>query len=237
MFRKISIIVITILTFQFTSMHVHAGSQSVDTELIILLDASQSVDAIEFKQQRDAYTSVFKDHLLIKEIINAGINKRISATLIYWSSPKKIEVAVDWQLISNEKESSFFAEKIARSTPFSSNLETTGKPFDGTTAPGSAIAFALQHFKKSVFKSDRQVIMISSDGLENDGISTSIIRDQALKQGIKTINCLTIGSEALRNWYANNLTAGNNAKTISVLDFDSLPDASRNFLLHSITLK
>lgn len=237
MFRKISLIILTILTIQFTSLHVHAGSESVDTELMIMLDASQSVDAKEFKQQRDAYISVFKDPLLIKDIINAGVNKKISATLVYWSSPKKIEVAVDWQLISNEKESSFFAEKIARTTPFSANLETTGKPFDGTTAPGSAIAFALQHFKKSVFKSDRQVIMISSDGLENDGVSTSKIRDQAIKQGIKTINCLTIGSQALRNWYANNLTAGNNAKTISILDFESLPDASRELLLHSIAPK
>lgn len=237
MILKKYLLFVTLFTIQLIGLNAHASSQNVDTELSILLDVSQSVDAKEFSQQRDAYVSAFKDSLVIKELINAGNNKKILASVIYWSSPQKIEVAVDWFLISNEQDSANFAEKIARSIPFSANLDTPGKPFDGTTAPGSAIAFALQHFKKSAFKSDRKVIMISSDGLENDGISTIKIRDEALSQGIKTINCLTIGSKALRNWYANNLTSGFNAKTISILDFMTLPDASRELLLHSISPK
>lgn len=235
MFRIASLIFFIIL--QFIGLHAHAINQTVDTELVIMLDVSQSVDAKEFKQQRDAYLTAFKDPLLVKEIINAGDKKKISATLIYWSSPQKIEVAIDWHLISNEIEASAFAEKIALAIPFSAILDIDGKPFDGTTAPGSAIAFALQHFKKSAFSSERKVIMISSDGIENDGVSTSKIRDEALEQGIDTINSLSIGSQALRNWYSKNLTAGNKSRTISILDFESLPDASRELLLHSIAPK
>lgn len=236
MFLRKYFLIFTLFTIQLICLNANAGTIIVDTELSIMLDVSQSVDSKEFNQQREAYVSAFKDSLLIKEI-NAGSNRKISASVIYWSSPQKIEVAVDWFLISNEQDSENFAEKIARSIPFSANLDNPGKPFDGTTAPGSAIAFVLQHFKKSEFKSDRKVIMISSDGLENDGISTIKIRDEALSQGINTINCLTIGSKALKNWYANNLTSGFNAKTISIQDFMTLQDASRELLLHSISPK
>jgi hypothetical protein len=207
----------------------------VDVELAMLVDVSRSVDAKEFLQQRDGYVEAFKDPALFTEHIAKGSYKRIAATLIYWSSPDKRVVAVDWRLVDSVEASVAFGEALLSATPGKVDLSGATRPFDGTTAPGSAILFAFPQFSSNAFEGARKVILLSGDGTENAGPATHGVRDDALKNGVDTINAMPIGSEPLRAWFTKNVQGGKDAFTLSARDFPDLPIALQTALKRIIS--
>ena len=213
---------------------VQAGTP-VDMELAMLVDVSRSVDAKKFLQQRDGYATAFKDSTLFTEHIAKGAHKKIAATLIYWSSPDKRVVAVDWHLVDSVESSRAFGEALLTATPGNVDLSGTTRPFDGTTAPGSAILFAFPQFATNAYEGTRKVIILSGDGKENAGPATHKVRDDALKNGVDTINALPIGSDALRHWFANNVQGGRDALTVSARDFPDLATAMQTMLKRTLS--
>jgi len=211
------------------------ASTPVDLELAMLVDVSRSVDAKEFLQQRDGYVAAFKDPALFTEHIAKGAHKRIAATLIYWSSPDKRVVAVDWRLVDSVESARAFGEALVAATPGKVDLSGATRPFDGTTAPGSAILFAFPQFATNAFEGKRKVIILSGDGTENAGPATHKVRDDALENGVDTINALPIGSEALRAWFTKNVQGGKNAFTVSARDFPDLPTALQTTLRRTLS--
>lgn len=216
------------------SSGVQAGTP-VDMELAMLVDVSRSVDAKKFLQQRDGYAAAFKDSTLFTEHIAKGAHKKIAATLIYWSSPDKRVVAVDWRLVDSVESSLAFGEALLTATPGKVDLSGATRPFDGTTAPGSAILFAFPQFATNAYEGTRKVIILSGDGRENAGPATHKVRDDALKNGVDTINALPIGSDALRHWFANNVQGGRDALTVSARDFPSLETALQTMLKRTLS--
>lgn len=213
---------------------VQAGTP-VDMELAMLVDVSRSVDAKQFLQQRDGYATAFKDSTLFTEHIAKGAHKKIAATLIYWSSPDKRVVAVDWRLVDSVDSSLAFGEALLTATPGKVDLSGATRPFDGTTAPGSAILFAFPQFASNAYEGTRKVIILSGDGIENAGPATHKVRDDALKNGVDTINALPIGSDALRHWFANNVQGGRDAFTVSARDFPDPATALQTMLKRTLS--
>lgn len=212
-----------------------AAATNVDLELALLVDVSRSVDAKEFIQQRDGYVNAFKDPSLFTEHIAKGPNKKIAATLVYWSSPDRRVVAVDWRLVDSVESARAFGEALVAATPGNIDLSGATRPFDGTTAPGSAISFVMPQFGSNAYEGSRKVIILSGDGAENAGPATHKVRDDALENGIDTINALPIGSEALRKWFTENVQGGKDAFTLSAKDFPDLPTALQTMLKRTIS--
>lgn len=206
----------------------------VDLEMALLVDVSRSVDAKEFIQQRDGYVEAFSDPALFNELIAKGQHKKIAATLVYWSSPDNRLVAVDWRLVDSVESSKAFGQALIAGTPANVDLSGATRPFDGTTAPGSAISFVTPQFVANAFDGQRKVIIVSGDGAENAGPKTSGVRDDALKNGVDTINALPIGSEALQKWFAQNVQGGSNAFTLVARDFPDLPAAVKSMLKRTL---
>ncbi len=206
----------------------------VDLEVALLVDVSRSVDAKEFIQQRDGYVEAFSDPVLFNEHIAKGKHKKIAATLIYWSSPDNRVVAVDWRLVDSIESSKAFGLALIAGTPGNIDLSGATRPFDGTTAPGSALSFVLPQFASNAFEGQRKVIIVSGDGAENAGPKSSGVRDDALKSGIDTINALPIGSEALQRWFAQNIQGGIDSFTVAAKDFPDLPAAVKSMLKRTV---
>ncbi|MDD3935977.1 DUF1194 domain-containing protein [Rhodoferax sp.] len=198
------------------------AATQVDMAIALLVDASRSVTAEKFVLQRDGYVNLFSDEKLFLNFMREGRLQKVAVTLIYWSSPKKGYVAVDWTVIDSARSAQAFADAVKAAVPFNAKLEPGAKPFDGTTAPGSALAFALPAFKDAVLSSKRKVIVVSGDGIENDGLSTPKMRDEALKQGIEAIVTVPMGSVGLKNWFVQNLQAGEAGFTVAASDFPEL---------------
>ncbi len=194
-----------------------AGSASaqmaVQTELMLLCDISGSIDATEFALQQTGYANAFRD-LAIQDRI-ADATGGIAATLIWWSGASQQSVAVDWTHLTDATSCNSFATAI----------EATGRPWDyGMTAPGSAMEFGRPRFGSS-FTSTYQVMDVSGDGIENDGYTTWMARDNAYAAGIDRINGLAIQSQSVKDWYVANVQKGDGSFTMFASDFDVFGDA------------
>lgn len=194
----------------------------VNTELVLSVDASGSVDEAEFNLQRQGYEEAFRDDELIDII--AGLEQGIAVTLQYWATNPA--PALQWYRITDAASAHDFADAIA----------ATVRPFSGgATNIAAAINSATTSLLTNEFEGKRQVIDISGDGTQNtdlagssvacsaaagfnnntDPACTSLVataRDNAAAQDI-TINGLPILTDyaTLDDYYLNYAVSGDEA--------------------------
>lgn len=188
------------------------AQRTVDTELLLMIDVSGSVNASEYTQMMNGYVNAFRSGDVVDEI-QAGREGSIAVALAFWSGNQDHNLAVSWTEISDTTSSENFANLIAGVT----------RPFVGSTAVGSAISYGANQFgietgsADNGFVSAYQIIDFSGDGEDNDtprgSFSTNeeairAARDQALKQGVDAINGLPIGGSSLNSYYENNVIGG-----------------------------
>lgn len=201
-----------------------AQAQAVGLELALLADVSSSVNSAEYNLQLQGYVLAFQSAAVQDAIINGPGS--VAVTYIEWSGASSQSVRVGWTLINSAATANAFAALLAANT----------RAFNGLTAPGSAINFAVPLFSSNSFTSQRQTIDIAGDGAANDGANTAAARDAALAAGIDTINGLAILGEAgLETWYNNNVKGGVNAFVEPATGFDVFALSLRNKLAWEIT--
>jgi hypothetical protein len=199
-----------------------ARAVPVSLELALLVDVSGSIDDTEFALQKTGYVNAFNDPGI--QALIAGTPNGIAVTLIYWSGASQQSQAVGWTHLTD----------AASATAFAAAINATVRPFDGLTAPGSAINFATPLFTNG-FEGDRLVMDVSGDGVQNDGADTSDARDAALAAGITTINGIIIlGASGLQTFYENNVIGGTNAFLLTANNFSDFSDGIRRKLEREI---
>jgi len=197
---------------------------AVGLELALLADVSSSVSAAEYNLQLQGYVQAFQS-AAVQDAILTGPGS-IAVTYIEWAGSTSQSVRVGWTLINS----------AATANAFAALLNTNTRAFNGNTAPGSAINFAVPLFSSNAFTSQRQTIDIAGDGAANQGATTSVARDNALAAGIDTINGLAILGEAgLQSWYNTNVKGGVNAFVEPAVNFDAFALSLRNKLVWEIT--
>jgi Protein of unknown function (DUF1194) len=217
--RKSSLMAATLIGLLGISTSAKAATM-VDLELSLLVDLSGSVDSNEYTEQIQGYIDAFNN------IDFTG--KNLATNFIVWSSSNEQQIAVDWTQINDNASAQAFSNAIAAALL----PENTQRPFAGSTAPGSAINFAVPLFGTETggvdngFDSATQVIDVSGDGSENDGANTLTARDNALLAGVDTINGLPIlGSESgLDTWYQDNVVGGTGSFLEVATGFNTFSD-------------
>lgn len=199
------------------------ATEEVDVELVLLADVSRSVDAREFALQRDGLAAAFSAPHFSERNLHGRARGRIAVTLVYWSSPGFNKVVVPWTSIADDRGATAFSKEILNSSPSENGLQLAGRPFDGTTAPGSAITFGLSLFADEKVTGSRRVMLVLGDGVENAGVSTAQSRDAALAGGVDAIHAIAVGSETLKQWFSENVQGGKGAFTSGTQSFDQLP--------------
>jgi hypothetical protein len=203
------------------------ASTLVDLELVLAVDVSGSVDATEFNLQRQGYVNAFNDAMLYTNAIANGDIGQIAVTLVYWSSSNQQSQSVGWTLI----------DSVASSQAFAAAVLASARPFSGLTAPGSAINYAAGLFLANDYDGTRNVIDVSGDGAENDGVSTSAARTAFCNASAdNAVNGIAIlGESGLQTWYANNIPCGDNSFSIAASGFGTFEDAVKTKLVAEIT--
>ena len=206
----------------------------VDTELLLLVDISGSVDATEYGLMMQGYADAFRNTDIITALDN-GPKGSIAVSLMFWSANDQQAVGVDWMKIDDQSSSNSFADAI----------ELTTRPFSSITAIGSALTAGTQSFgletggtEGNGFNSTVQIIDISGDGEDNDtppagdrALNVRVARDAAIQSGIDMINALTIGNAGgnLEQYYKDNVIAGSaggvEAFTQPAVDFGSVEES------------
>lgn len=129
----------------------------VDLELVLLADASGSIDVGEITLQRQGYATAMSDPEVLWAIANGGGHGRIAVAYVEWASEGSQDVVVDWMLVSGEEDAALFAERLA---------EAPRRAF-GSNAIGAALLKALELIDTNAFDGTRKVIDFSADSIWN----------------------------------------------------------------------
>lgn len=174
---------------------------TVDLELVLAVDVSDSVDTDEALLQRRGYIEALTNRSVINAI-RAGPHGRIALTYVEWGYRNYQRVVVGWRIIWDEASARAVTDQLAEAT--------IQRSF--ATGIGAAITFAIPLFNDNGFSGGRHVIDISGDDQANAGRPAILARNAAVAAGI-TINGLPILNDAtspglLNRYYANNVIGG-----------------------------
>lgn len=157
------------------------AAQEVDLELVLLADASLSIDDAEIRFQREGYASAIT-HAQVLGAIRKGLLGRIAVTFVEWGDEDSQAVVVPWTIVDGPASAAAFANAL---------LAAPRKAY-GMNAIGSALAFAHALIDNNDISGLRRVIDLSADSANNwSGIPIPQARASALAKGL-IINGLAI---------------------------------------------
>ena len=202
-----------------------AERTKVDLELILMADASGSVDEDEFALQRGGTAAALTDPRIINAI-KYGRLGRIALAYVEWSGPELQEIIVPWTLIETAADLAAVASRLER---------TPRQLFSGGTAIGDALLYGAASIEANAFDGLRRVIDLSGDDRDIDGIPAAEARDRVVAQGV-TINGLPVLEWAykLDEFFRDNVIGGAGAFYEPVVKFKDFQVAFRRKLIREI---
>jgi hypothetical protein len=165
-----------------------AEDLAVDLELVLAVDISGSVDAVEAQLQREGYIAALR-HPHVIEAISGGMFRRIALTYVEWAGDHYQRTMLNWTLIEDPAGAHGFADALAETPLMSAHW----------TSLSGAIDYAAALFENNGFEGVRRVIDVSGDGYNNRGRRVELARDEAVAAGI-TINGLPIVNDRPNPW-------------------------------------
>ncbi len=210
-----------------------AQQQSVDLQLVLLADATGSIDQREIAFQRQGYATAITDPVIL-DAISQGFDQRIAVTYIEWADATSQDIVVPWTVVDGAAAAKQFADAL---------LAAPRRAF-GRNAIGQALAFAKDQLDTSPFRGFRQIIDFSADSANNwNGMSIAAGRAFALQVGV-TINGLAVLCRScpsgrpitydLEAAFRSDIIGGPGAFVVTADSDESFAQAVRNKLLLEI---
>lgn len=204
--------------------------REVGLELVLLADASGSIDSDELAFQRQGYASAMTDPQVVTAI-ESSIYGSIAVTYVEWASTTA--VVADWMIIDGLESAQAFAKAL------------TGPPRQafGSNAIGGALLDAKRLIEANDIRAPRAVIDFSGDSIRNfSGPPIAAARAEVLAAGI-TINALPIlrpedGRRAganLEQEYADRIIGGPGAFMVTAEGRASFAETVRRKLVLEIS--
>ncbi len=153
----------------------------VDVELVLLADASNSIDEAEIRFQRSGYATALTHRDVLSAIAKGDLG-RIAVTFIEWADAVSQDVVVPWMIIRDRATAQAFIDRLMRAP----------RRAYGSNAIGEAIAAAHKAIESNAYHGHRKIIDLSGDSANNwNGQPIETARRKALAAGI-VINGLAI---------------------------------------------
>lgn len=212
------------------------AGEEVDLELVLAVDISFSVDAVEARTQRQGYIDAMS-HPSVLAAIESGYLGKIAVTYVEWADAYYQNQLVRWSVVSDVKSAMMFSGRLAE--------EPINRAY--YTSISHAIDFAASLFDGNGYVGLRKVIDISGDGPHNQGRRLAVARQEALDRGI-TINGLPILNDRPQPWgimatprdmkldlyYDNYVIGGPGAFYVPAEDFQAFRSAILSKLIREI---
>lgn len=199
-------------------------------ELVLLADASGSIDAEELAFQRQGYATAITDPQVISAI-ESSIYGSVAVIYVEWAS--NTAVVVDWTIVTGEQTARGFADALIGPS----------RQAYGSNAIGGALLDAKRLIENNDIFAPRAVIDFSGDSIRNSsGPTIASARADVLAAGI-TINALPIlrpddGRRAganLEEEYANQIIGGPGAFMVTAENRASFAATVRRKLILEIS--
>jgi hypothetical protein len=154
---------------------------AVDLELVLLADATGSIDDAEIRFQREGYAQAITDPTVIAAIASTAYG-RIALTYVEWGHAGSQHVVVDWTVIDGAASAAAFADA----------LMVPPRLAHGGNAIGAALLFGKGLIEGNQIDGLRRIIDLSADSAANSsGPPIEIARDEVVAAGI-VINGLAV---------------------------------------------
>lgn len=209
-----------------------ASAIPVDTELVLAVDVSYSMDPEEQQLQREGYVAALTSHEFL-QALRSGIHARLAITYFEWAGPFDQKIIVPWRLIEGPETADGVASDIARASYRRASR----------TSISGALQFGKPLFDASGFNGIRRVIDVSGDGANNSGPPVTLARDDVLAAGItvnglpimlKRPNTFTMDIENLDIYYEDCVIGGPGAFIVPIHNRDQFKEAIRTKLVLEI---
>ena len=145
-----------------------AAAERVDLELVLLADASRSIDDGEIRHQRRGYAAALT-HPEVLAAIAGGYEQRIAVTYVEWGDETSQEVVVPWRIVEGPESAAAFVKE----------LDEAPRLAQGPNAIGSALAAAHLLIRTNDFEGTRKVIDFSGDSAWTSGVGVPVMEARA----------------------------------------------------------
>jgi hypothetical protein len=194
-------------------------ADEVDLNLVVAIDVSESVNDIEWNQQKQGYIDAFLSEEVLGAILSGPL-QRIGVMIIQCAGTSQQAVGTNWLLLEDEESADRLADLIAgmqRMYYFSKDTSIAGCLYYGMSA-----------LNASPFATTREVIDLSGDG-EHDGHgwldhARAMAADrQVIVNGIPILTDV----EDLEQYYRDYVITGAGSFTVVAEDYSSFGQAIR----------
>lgn len=192
-----------------------AQEAGVDLLLVLAIDASGSIDADEFRLQREGCAEALT-HPAVLSAVGAGPRGAIGVALVEWGAPGGAATVVGWHRVSGAASAGTLARAVVEAP----------RSRQSWNAIGDAVDHAASLIATAPWVATERVIDISGDAPDMRSINPiEIARQAATAQGI-TVNALAIegGRPGLTRIYEETVIAGGGA---FVMTADTRADFAR----------
>ena len=214
----------------FACLALPAAAQDTDLELVLLADASGSIDAREIRFQREGYADAITDPEVVAAIEGTAYGS-IAVTYVEWAS--HTAQVVGWTRIDGPESAALFAERLLREP----------RRAYGRNAIGAALLDALRLIEGNDIDGWRRVIDFSGDSANSyTGPSIAEARAEVVAAGV-TINALPIlrpddpgrAQGGLEAAYEDRIIGGMGAFVVTAESRESFAEAVRRKLILEIS--
>ena len=159
-------------------------AMQVDTELVLAVDVSYSMDPEEQQLQREGYIAALTSREFM-DALKGGINGKVAVTYFEWAGPFDHRIIVPWRLIDGPAAADRVVNEIARASYRRASR----------TSISSALQFAKPLFDASGYNGIRRVIDVSGDGANNSGPFIGESAVQLVNNPLGATNILVVNKE------------------------------------------
>lgn len=173
--------VLTVLLIAATLAGAAHAQMETDLELVLLADATGSIDDAEIRFQRRGYAEAITSPQVMNAI-RGGFLGSIAVTYVEWGDFTSQDVVVGWSRIDVPDSAAAFAAALMQAP----------RRAGGRNAIGSALLFGKRLIETNEFTARRRVIDLSADSANNwNGPDIATARAEVLEANI-VINGLAI---------------------------------------------
>jgi len=158
-----------------------SAADPVDVALVLAADASGSIDADEFRLQKEGIAEALSDARVLAAI-RSGPLGRIAVAYVEWGAPGGAATMVPWTAVGGADGAASFARA----------LMAAPRSVQSWNAIGDAIDHSVALIEAAPFEPTRKVIDVSGDAGDMRSLRHApVARDAALARGV-VINALAI---------------------------------------------
>ena len=200
--RRAALLLPPALTSHVAAPEAVAQDGAVDLLLVLAIDASGSIDAEEFRLQREGCAEALT-HPSVLSAIGAGLRAAIGIALVEWGAPGGAATVVGWHRVTGAASAGGFARAVVEAPRSRQSWNAIGDALDHSAALIAVAPWA----------ATERVIDLSGDAPDMRSVNpVEIAREAAAAQGI-VVNALAIegGRPGLSRTYEETVIAGDGA--------------------------